>query len=299
MRLVVWLNEFFGPIVNAQGKTFEEMPVYSDNKDRIFALVRLPMVSEEASTDLRDMIARRLTFDQALAREQHQHPARPEVTALQVQGGDLAGDRAGDLMEPARLRKLLRKQGIYVHESDPVLEVAAICELAVADTVKAIEGLNKAAADRISAASNQHIEAARQSAAALVTEAGKWSAEQLRETAAEISASILKDLRPEALKAEAAARVAVRMAWLTGFYWRHRAGRAHRVSACRSRARVTASPAAASASPIPERAVHRGGHGHEGRHHERSPRHPERLQQIGQLSGCCDCLEGAVRAGAG
>lgn len=119
-------------------------------------------------------------------------------------------------MEPAKLRESLRKQGIYVHESDPVLEVAAICELAVADTVKAIEGLNKAAADRISAASNQHIEAARQSAAALVTEAGKWSAEQLRETAAEISASILKDLRPEVLKAEAAARVSVRMAWVTG-----------------------------------------------------------------------------------
>jgi CHASE3 domain sensor protein len=119
-------------------------------------------------------------------------------------------------MEPARLRESLRKQGIYVHESDPVLEVAAICELAVADTVKAIEGLNKAAADRISAASNQHIEAARQSAAALVTEAGKWSAEQLRETAAEISASILKDLRPEVLKAETAARVSVRTAWLTG-----------------------------------------------------------------------------------
>jgi len=121
-------------------------------------------------------------------------------------------------MEPARLRESLRKQGIYIHESDPVLEVAAICELAVADTVKAIDGLNKAAADRISAASNQHIEAARQSAAALVTEAGKWSAEQLRETAAEISASILKDLRPEMLKAQAAARVSVGMAWLTGSF---------------------------------------------------------------------------------
>jgi hypothetical protein len=69
VRLVIWLNEFFGPIVNAQGKPFEELPVYSDNRDRIFALVRLPMVSEEASTDLRDMITRRLTFDQALARD--------------------------------------------------------------------------------------------------------------------------------------------------------------------------------------------------------------------------------------
>jgi hypothetical protein len=44
------------------------------------------------------------------------------------------------------------------------------------------------------------------SAAALVTEAGRWSSDHLREAAAEISASILRGLRPEVLKAEAAAR---------------------------------------------------------------------------------------------
>lgn len=119
-------------------------------------------------------------------------------------------------MESAKLREALRKQGIYVHEDDPVLDVGAICQLAVADTVNAIEGLNKAAVDRISAASSQHIEAARQSAAALITEAGTWSAEQLREAAGQISASLLKELRQEVIKAEAAARLSVRMAWLTG-----------------------------------------------------------------------------------
>ncbi|HEX5416703.1 MAG TPA: hypothetical protein VFZ25_13620 [Chloroflexota bacterium] len=119
-------------------------------------------------------------------------------------------------MEPAKLRESLRKQGIYVHESDPVLEIAVICQLAVADTVKAIEGLNKAAADRITAASGQHIEAAKQSASALIAEAGKWSAEQLRDAAAEISSSILKEIRPEVLKAETAARLSVRMAWVAG-----------------------------------------------------------------------------------
>jgi CHASE3 domain sensor protein len=119
-------------------------------------------------------------------------------------------------MEPAKLREALRKQGIYVHESDPVLEMAAICQIAVADAVKAIEGLNTAAADRISAASVQHIEATKQSAAALVTDAGKWSGDQLREAAAEISASILRELRPEVAKAEAAARLSVRIAWITG-----------------------------------------------------------------------------------
>ena len=119
-------------------------------------------------------------------------------------------------MDLAKLREALRKQGIHVHESDPVLEVAAICQLAVADTVKAIEGLNKAAADRITVASGHHIEAAKQSASALITEAGKWSAEQLRDAAAEISSFLLKELRPEVMKAEAAARLSVRMAWVTG-----------------------------------------------------------------------------------
>ncbi len=69
VRLVVWLNEFFGPIVNVNGKPFEELPAYQDSKHRIFALVRLPMLNEEATSDLRDMIAKRLTFDQALAPE--------------------------------------------------------------------------------------------------------------------------------------------------------------------------------------------------------------------------------------
>jgi hypothetical protein len=69
VRLVVWLNEFFGPIVNAQGRPFEELPAYSDSKERISGLVRLPMISEEATSDLRDMMAKRMTFDQALARD--------------------------------------------------------------------------------------------------------------------------------------------------------------------------------------------------------------------------------------
>jgi CobQ/CobB/MinD/ParA nucleotide binding domain len=69
VRLVVWLNEYFGPIVNAQGKPFEEMPAYTDSKARVFALVRIPVISEESSYDLRDMLSKRMTFDQALARE--------------------------------------------------------------------------------------------------------------------------------------------------------------------------------------------------------------------------------------
>jgi hypothetical protein len=69
VRIVVWLNEYFGPIVNASGRPFDELPAYIDNKDRIFAIVRLSAWSEEATSDLRDMLSRRLTFTQALAPE--------------------------------------------------------------------------------------------------------------------------------------------------------------------------------------------------------------------------------------
>lgn len=119
-------------------------------------------------------------------------------------------------MDTGPLRAALRKQGIHVHESDPVLEIAAICELAVAGAVTAIEGLNKAAADRISAASAQQVEAAKQAASALITQAGVWSADHLRATAAELSASIQKELRADVAKAEAAARVSIRVAWAVG-----------------------------------------------------------------------------------
>ncbi len=67
VRIVVWLNEYFGPIVNASGKPFEELPAYLENRERIFALVRLTAQSEEATADLRDMLTKRLTFAHALA----------------------------------------------------------------------------------------------------------------------------------------------------------------------------------------------------------------------------------------
>ena len=55
-------------------------------------------------------------------------------------------------MDPRKARESLRKQGIYVHESDPILDMAAICDAAMGDTLKAIEGVVRTAADRTSAA---------------------------------------------------------------------------------------------------------------------------------------------------
>lgn len=62
---VVWLNPFWGPIEH-EGKTFEGMKAYKDNRERIAAIVAMPSLKEETfGRDLSDMLQEHLTFDEA------------------------------------------------------------------------------------------------------------------------------------------------------------------------------------------------------------------------------------------
>jgi adenylylsulfate kinase-like enzyme len=69
-KIFVWLNEYFGPIVSNEGKPFEEMAVYTKNKDRIAGMVRIPrQTSSTFGQDVEQMLAHRVTFD-----EVREHP---------------------------------------------------------------------------------------------------------------------------------------------------------------------------------------------------------------------------------
>jgi hypothetical protein len=69
-QMVVWLNEFFGPI-ESDGKTFEQMKVYETHRDRITAILRLPKQTPETfGRDLKGMLDRRLTFAEAKVSEE-------------------------------------------------------------------------------------------------------------------------------------------------------------------------------------------------------------------------------------
>ncbi|MFT0549121.1 AAA family ATPase [Allopusillimonas ginsengisoli] len=66
-RIVVWLNEFFGDI-EAEGKTFEEMRVYLQHRDRIHGLVRIPrQTGSTFGKDVQLMLDSKLTFDEVAA----------------------------------------------------------------------------------------------------------------------------------------------------------------------------------------------------------------------------------------
>ena len=120
-------------------------------------------------------------------------------------------------MEPAKLREGLRRAGLYVAEGDPVLELAAICEVSLADTVQVIERVTRQQADRVTLASTAAVDAAKSQAEAIITKAGEWSAMQLRAAANDAAALVLADIRAETAKVQAASRVAVRAAWVIAF----------------------------------------------------------------------------------
>lgn len=64
---VVWLNPYWGPIADA-GNGFEKMKAYLANKDRVSAIVQIPLLKGETyGRDLSDMLQARQTFDEAVA----------------------------------------------------------------------------------------------------------------------------------------------------------------------------------------------------------------------------------------
>jgi len=66
VELIVWLNEFFGPIVTEAGEVFERTPLYQRNRARITGLVRLERLNPDTfGRNLRDMLARQMTFSEA------------------------------------------------------------------------------------------------------------------------------------------------------------------------------------------------------------------------------------------
>ena len=64
-RLIVWINEYFGPVL-LRDKPFEEMQVYQQHRGRIAGIVRLAPLDPLQAPSVRRMLDARRTFAEAL-----------------------------------------------------------------------------------------------------------------------------------------------------------------------------------------------------------------------------------------
>jgi hypothetical protein len=63
--LVVWINEYFGPVAR-DGKTFDQMQVYFDNREKVLTSVGIPHRPPDTfGENIRRMREMKLTFKQA------------------------------------------------------------------------------------------------------------------------------------------------------------------------------------------------------------------------------------------
>lgn len=81
-KLIVWLNEFFGDI-EADGKGFEEMQVYVNNKDRIHGIVRIArQTGSTFGEDVKLMLDSKLTFDEVNQSDDFKLMAKSRLTKV-------------------------------------------------------------------------------------------------------------------------------------------------------------------------------------------------------------------------
>ena len=108
--------------------------------------------------------------------------------------------------------ELTREHGIRIEADDPILVAALLNRRLLDEALLAIETAVSAAADRAATASHQQTETARHIAAALITQAGEWSAERLSVAAREASAMMTTELGNILARVDRSRRMAVRAA---------------------------------------------------------------------------------------
>jgi hypothetical protein len=82
---IVWLNPYWG-LITHDGKGFEQMKAYTTNKERVSAIVQIPLLKGETyGRDLSEMLQDRLTFDEAIALASRTIMTRQRLTIVKRQ----------------------------------------------------------------------------------------------------------------------------------------------------------------------------------------------------------------------
>ena len=81
-QIVVWLNEFWG-VIEAEGKSFEDMKVFKDNSKSVHSIITIPELKQETfGEDMREMLTAKMTFNEAINGKKFQVMAKQRLTMI-------------------------------------------------------------------------------------------------------------------------------------------------------------------------------------------------------------------------
>ncbi len=83
VKIIVWLNEYFGEI-QADGKPFEEFKFYQNNKQKIHAIIKvIDRGSDTFAADLKKKQAMKFTFDEGIKSEDFHLISKQRLKTIQ------------------------------------------------------------------------------------------------------------------------------------------------------------------------------------------------------------------------
>ncbi len=82
-NIIVWINEYFGR-VERDGKQFGDMAVYRENASKVFGSIAIPKRNQDTfGRDVEDMVARKLTFEEAIRESSFSLMTRQRLKVIQ------------------------------------------------------------------------------------------------------------------------------------------------------------------------------------------------------------------------
>lgn len=142
---VVWLNPYWGEIT-MDGKQFEEMRVYLDNKARVSAIIRIPDYKADTfGKDLSQILQAKLTFSEALENKTLPIMVRQRLTIIKKQlftnienvAAVFDMTRSDSDYLHKVIERVAAKHGIALSNDDPVLMVHTLNEILLEDNARA------------------------------------------------------------------------------------------------------------------------------------------------------------------
>jgi hypothetical protein len=81
VKIIVWLNEFFGKI-EGDGKKFIEMSVYNENKANVAGIITLSTRNMHYAKNMKEMLDKKMTFEEAIASADFDIVAKQRLTII-------------------------------------------------------------------------------------------------------------------------------------------------------------------------------------------------------------------------
>ncbi len=82
--LIVWLNEYFGPVANDEHRHFLQSQLYAETKHKIVGIVAIPKRNADTfGRDVQEMLSNKLTFQEAIQNGHFQIMAKQRLALIQ------------------------------------------------------------------------------------------------------------------------------------------------------------------------------------------------------------------------